>query len=88
MKKIMAALRDPKTKKIFTGESHAHVMEALEDDDSDIYRRIRKEYVSTGRSPEAKHCGFTDGVEFLNRAQSLKKWGVFNSMDLRRVNGR
>ena len=86
MKKIMAALRDHKTGKIFTGESHAHIIDALEDEDIGVYRRIAKEYLATGQFPGAEHVGFTDGIEFLNRAQSQKKWGVFNSTDLRRVN--
>ena len=86
MNKIEAALRDPETGKIFTGESHAHIIDALEDGDKNIFLRIRKTYVSTTSHPEAEHVGFTDGKEFLNRAQSNKKWGVFDSTDLRRVN--
>ena len=88
MKKIKAALRDPKTKKIFTGESHAHVIDALEDGDKNIFLRIRKQYIHAGRSPDGEHVGFTDGIEFLSRAQSQKKWGVFDSTDLRRNNQR
>ena len=95
MKKIRAALRDPKTGKIFTGLSHAEIINALEDaeiinaledGDNSVYRRIGKMYVATGSLPEAEHVGFTDGIEFLSRAQSQKKWGVFDSTYLRRVN--
>ena len=88
MKKIRAALRDPKTGKIFTGLSHAEIINALEDGDNSVYRRIGKMYVATGSLPEAEHVGFTDGIEFLSRAQSLKKWGVFHSFELKRVNER
>ena len=86
IKKIVAALMDPKTGKIFTGESHAHIIDALEDGDKNICLRVRKQYVSVGRSPNGEYVGFTDGTEFLSRAQSQKKWGVFDSTDLRRVN--
>jgi len=85
---IMAALRDPKTGKIFTGESHAHIIDALEDGDNSIFLRVRKAYVYSRSFPESEHVGFTDGTEFLNRAQSQKKWGVFDSTDLRRIDAR
>lgn len=90
MTKIRAAIRDPKTGKIYTGDSHAHILDFWEDKDREIYRRLVRIYASTGQFPNAEHVGFIEAnvvptSPLLTRAQSLKKWGVFNSSDLRRV---
>jgi len=86
MNKIQAAIRDPATGKIYSGPSHAHIIDDMEDEDNATAARLRKTYTSAASYPEAEHVGFIDedGV-FLNRKQSLKKFGVFDSSDLRRV---
>lgn len=85
---ILAAIRDPKTMKIYSGDSHAHILDDMDDIDKETARRIQKIYVETGRMPTTAYVGFTDGSIFLPRSQALKEWGVYDSTDLRRVNAR
>lgn len=90
MTKLRAAIRDPKTGKIYTGESHAHILDFWEDKDTDIHHRLRGIYVSTGCLPNAEHVGFIEAnvvptSALMTRAQCLKKWGVYDSNDVRRM---
>lgn len=88
--KIYAVIRDPKNMRQYHGNSHAQILEYLDEmgDTSrhyrDVFDRIKKVYGAEGSSPSSKHVGFAseDGV-FLTRAESLKKWGVYQSTDLR-----
>lgn len=87
--KLQAAIRDPKTGKVYIGESHAHILDDLEDGNQVIFQRIRKIYVETGSFGSAEHVGFweSDGT-FLTRNESMKKWGVYQSQDIRRSTAR
>lgn len=86
--KIQAAIRDPKTGKLYMGDSHAEILEELEESDRETQKRIRRVYIETGKLNDAPNVGFVKNGEFLTRAQSLKKWGVFQSNDLRYANER
>lgn len=84
MMNIKAAIRDLKTGKIYTGDSHAHILDDMEDVNPKVHKRLLKTYVETGRMPNAPDVGFTeDGNTILTRAKSLNKWGVYDSTDLR-----
>ena len=84
--KIMAAIVDPETNKVYQGKSHSEIIDEMEDADKSVFVRLRKIYVSEGSLPVSKHVGFvgSDGI-LLSRAESLKKWGVFYSQDIRRA---
>lgn len=83
--KLRAAIRDPKTRKIYAGESHAHILDDLEDSNWAVFKRIQKVYCDSGNCAEAENVGFIemDG-SFLTRKESLKKWGVYQSQDIGR----
>ena len=89
--KIMAAIKDPKTGQIYTGESHSTIIDEMEDDNPVTFARLRKIYVAEGSLSESKYVGFisndavTKDSPLLSRAEALKKWGVFYSQDIRRM---
>ena len=77
--KILAAIRDPKTKKVYSGESHQEIVDKADTISEALRDRLMAEY---GRVTE--NTGFidADGL-FYTRMQALKKWGIMTSQDLK-----
>ena len=83
---ILAAIRDPKTGKIYTRESHAAILDEMEDKNFAVFARLRKIYMDEGNFPFAEHVGFLgDDAVLLNRSAAQKKWGVYYSQDIKRI---
>lgn len=86
MTNIKAAIRDPKTGKIFTGESHAGIVDNIRDGkDQSLARRMLKLYVLEGRTPASTNVGFLVEGQMYSRGESLKRWGVYYSQDINRI---
>lgn len=83
---ILAAIKDPKTGKVYTGKSHSAIIDEMEDDNPAVFARLRKVYVAEGSLPVSEHVGFVgDDAILLNRSAAQKKWGVYYSQDIKRV---
>ena len=83
---ILAAIKDPKTGKVYTGESHSFILDEMKDENFAVFARLRKKYVDEGNFPFAEHVGFVgDDAIFLNRSAAQKKYGVYYSQDIKRV---
>ena len=83
--KIRAAIRDPKTGKVYTGESHSTILDEMEDIFPAVFVRLRKIYVAEGSLPASENVGFIgDDTVLLNRSEAQKKWGVYYSHDIKR----
>ena len=82
---ISAAIKDPKTGKVYVGESHSSIIDEMEDDNPAVFARLRKVYVAEGSLPVSEHVGFVgDDAVLLNRSEAQKKWGVYYSQDIKR----
>ena len=81
----MAAIKDPKTGKVYVGESHSAILDEMEDENFAIFARLRKIYGEEGNFPYAKHVGFVgNDAILLNRSEAQKKWGVYYSQDIKK----
>ena len=82
---ILAAIKDPKTGKVYVGESHSSIIDEMEDDNPAVFARLRKVYVAEGSLPVSEHVGFVgNDAILLNRSAAQKKWGVYYSQDIKR----
>ena len=82
---ISAAIKDPKTGKVYIGESHSYIIDEMEDDNPAVFARLRNVYVAEGSLPVSEHVGFVgDDAVLLNRSEAQKKWGVYYSQDIKR----
>ena len=85
MSSVMAAIRDPKTGKVYTGESHSSIIDEMEYDHPALFARLRKVYVAEGSLPVSDHVGFIgDDAVLLSRSAAQKRWGVYYSQDIRK----
>ena len=83
---ILAAIKDPKTGKVYVGESHSSIIDEMEYDHPPLFDRLRKVYVAEGSLPASEHIGFVgNDAILLNRSAAQKKWGVYYSQDIKRV---
>ena len=83
---ILAAIKDPKTGKVYVGESHSSIIDEMEDDNPAVFARLRKVYVAEGSLPVSEHVGFVgNDAILLNRSAAQKKWGVYYSQDIKRI---
>jgi hypothetical protein len=80
LNKVFPAYRDPVTGRIFTGNSHAGIGDAIIGDAS-LDRETKRRVI---RAIEAKDdtTGFLDEGEFISREEAQKRYGFTQSHEL------
>lgn len=77
---MSAAIKDPQTGELYTGPSHAEILEEAFKTDADLAGRLSEELLN-----RTENTGFADeNLEFVSRQQAERRFGIVNSESLRK----
>jgi hypothetical protein len=76
---LRAAMRDPKTGKIYVGSSHQAAIERVPNTEGEVWGRLSNEWFEA-----TDNSGFVDRAgEFISRSEAERRWGVLTIEDVR-----